>query len=204
MWIIKDNFATREGEDKGQRWRATLNGSQSEHCKGDGECASLSLYSLTYTIIRCYHSTTGPDWDYTGTLPGHYQLARARRRHAPYRARPLPRVGLAMGLLWDCCPCAAQARALPRAATAASWACCGLAVDQLDRARRRHAPYRARPLPRVGLAVGLLWLRPVGRLGRPSPRSGEVFSLRYKTLLSFNVYFFNYNILFYETDFVFP
>lgn len=31
-----DNFAIREGEDKGQRWRATLNGSQSEHCKGDG------------------------------------------------------------------------------------------------------------------------------------------------------------------------
>jgi len=36
VWIIKDNFATREGEDKGQRWRATLNGSQSEHCKGVG------------------------------------------------------------------------------------------------------------------------------------------------------------------------
>ena len=185
MWIIKDNFATREGEDKGQRWRATLNGSQSEHCKGDGECASLSLYSLTYTIIRCYHSTMGQDWDYTGTLPGHYQLARARRRHAPYRARPLPRVGLAMGLLWDCLPVrGAGTRPTARGhcrELGLLWACYGTAA----RARRRHAPYRARPLPRVGFAMGLLWLRPVGRLGRPSSRSGEVsqtFILIYYTI----------------------
>ena len=104
-----DNFATREGEDKGQRWRATLNGSQSEHCKGVSARA-LPLISLTTTIIRCYHSTMG---DATGTIPGRYRdntgipwgrdrdntgtrpAARARRRHAPYRARPLPRVGLA-------------------------------------------------------------------------------------------------------------
>jgi hypothetical protein len=36
-----------------------------------------------------------------------------------------------MDLLWTCCPCAAQARAQSRSATAASWACCGLAVDLL-------------------------------------------------------------------------
>ena len=61
-----DNFAIRKGEDKGQRWRATPNGSQSEHCKRGWCERALPLISLTHTIIRCYHPTMG-------TRPGQYR-----------------------------------------------------------------------------------------------------------------------------------
>ena len=75
-----------------------------------------------------------PDRDYNGTIPGPDQLDRARRRHAPYRARPLPRVGLADQ---SCRPELLTVRGAGTRPTALGhcrelgllWACCGFALS---------------------------------------------------------------------------
>ena len=94
-------------------------------------------------------NTTASDRYYTGTIPGYYLL--------PVRGAGTSTVALGhcreLGLLWTCLPVRGAGTRPTRSATAASWACYGLAMDLL--------PVRGAGTSTVALGhcreLGLLW-----------------------------------------------
>ena len=129
----RDKTGTRPGQDRDKTWTRPgqdLDKTGTIPGQDRDKTGTIPGQDLDKTWTR-----PGLYRDKTGTRPGQDLLDRARRRHSPYALGHCRELGLLTRAAdQSCCPCAAQARALPRAATAASWACCGLAVASPCRA----------------------------------------------------------------------